>query len=90
MFLTQSELAKELGVSIASVARWETGENEPTMKITIMHLIHITLPIQKKECLNYMYMMKLQIKKGIYLYVLDGLEKHLNIRVFIPAQKLKA
>ena len=33
MFLTQSELAKELGVSIASVARWETGENEPTMKV---------------------------------------------------------
>lgn len=33
MFLTQSEFAKELGVSIASVARWETGENEPTMKI---------------------------------------------------------
>lgn len=33
MFLTQSEFAKELGVSIASVARWETGENEPTMKV---------------------------------------------------------
>lgn len=30
MLLTQSEFAKELGVSIASVARWETGENEPT------------------------------------------------------------
>lgn len=33
MLLTQSEFAKELGVSIASVAIWETGENEPTMKI---------------------------------------------------------
>ena len=33
MFLTQTEFAKELGVSLASVARWETGENEPTMKI---------------------------------------------------------
>ena len=33
MFLTQSEFAKELGVSIDSVARWETGENEPTMKV---------------------------------------------------------
>ena len=33
MFLTQSEFAKELGVSIASIARWETGENEPTMKV---------------------------------------------------------
>ena len=33
MFLTQSEFAKELGVSIASVARWETGENDPTMKV---------------------------------------------------------
>ena len=33
MFLTQTEFAKELGVSIASVARWETGENEPTMKV---------------------------------------------------------
>lgn len=33
MFLTQSEFAKELVVSISSVARWETGENESTMKI---------------------------------------------------------
>ena len=33
MLLTQSEFAKKLGVSIASVARWETGENEPTMKV---------------------------------------------------------
>lgn len=33
MFLTQSEFAKELGVSISSVARWKTGENESTMKI---------------------------------------------------------
>lgn len=33
MFLTQSEFAKEVGVSIASVARLETGENEPTMKV---------------------------------------------------------
>lgn len=33
MLLIQSEFAKELGVSIASVAIWETGENEPTMKI---------------------------------------------------------
>lgn len=33
MFLTQTEFAKELGVSIASVARWESGENEPTMKV---------------------------------------------------------
>lgn len=29
-------------------------------------------------------------KKGIYEYVLDGLEKHLNIRAFSNAQKLKA
>ena len=29
-------------------------------------------------------------KKGIYAYVLDGLEKHLNIRAFTKAQKLKA
>lgn len=33
MLLTQSEFAKELGVSIASIARWETGENESTMKV---------------------------------------------------------
>lgn len=33
MILTQSEFAKELGVSIASVARWETGQNKPTMKV---------------------------------------------------------
>ena len=28
-------------------------------------------------------------KKGIYLYVLDGLEKHLNLRTFTDAQKLR-
>ena len=33
MILTQTEFAKELGVSLASVARWELGENEPTMKV---------------------------------------------------------
>jgi DNA-binding transcriptional regulator YiaG len=33
MLLTQTEFAKELGVSLASVARWEIGENEPTMKV---------------------------------------------------------
>jgi DNA-binding helix-turn-helix protein len=33
MLLTQSEFAKMLGVSLASVARWELGENEPTMKV---------------------------------------------------------
>lgn len=27
MLLTQTEFAKELGVSIASVARWELGDN---------------------------------------------------------------
>ena len=32
MLLTQTEFAKELGVSIASVARWELGDCEPTMK----------------------------------------------------------
>lgn len=29
-------------------------------------------------------------KKGIYLYVLDGQEKHLNLRTFTEAQKIKA
>lgn len=33
MFLTQVEFAKEIGTSIASVARWELGKNEPTMKM---------------------------------------------------------
>jgi len=33
MLLTQTEFANELGVSLASVARWEIGENEPTMKV---------------------------------------------------------
>ena len=33
MLLTQKEFAEFLCVSIASVARWETGVNEPTMKI---------------------------------------------------------
>ena len=33
ILLTQTEFAKELGVSLASVARWELGENEPTMRV---------------------------------------------------------
>ena len=33
MFLTQTDFAKEIGVSLATVARWEIGENEPTMKM---------------------------------------------------------
>lgn len=28
--------------------------------------------------------------KGIYLYIFDGLEKHLNLRTFSPAQRLRA
>ncbi len=33
MLVTQSELAEILGVSFASVNRWENEEHEPTMKI---------------------------------------------------------
>lgn len=33
LLLTQTEFADLLGVSLASVARWELGENEPTMKM---------------------------------------------------------
>ena len=32
MLVTQSELASILGVSFASVNRWENEEHEPTMK----------------------------------------------------------
>ena len=32
-FLTQTDLANLLGVSLASVTRWETSQFEPTMKI---------------------------------------------------------
>ena len=32
MLLTQTELAKKLGVSFATVNRWENGEHQPTMK----------------------------------------------------------
>lgn len=32
-FLTQTDLANLLGVSLASVTRWETGQFEPTMKL---------------------------------------------------------
>ena len=31
--LTQEELAKKLGVSFATVNRWEQGHHEPTMKM---------------------------------------------------------
>lgn len=31
--LTQTEFAALLGVSIASVTRWETGHYQPTMKV---------------------------------------------------------
>lgn len=33
MLLTQTELAKKLGVAFATVNRWENGEHQPTMKI---------------------------------------------------------
>ena len=33
MLLTQMEFANYLGVSFASINRWETGRFEPTMKI---------------------------------------------------------
>ena len=33
MLLTQMEFAQFLGVSLASINRWETGRFEPTMKI---------------------------------------------------------
>ena len=32
MLVTQQELADMLGVSFATVNRWENGHNEPTMK----------------------------------------------------------
>lgn len=41
MLLTQEELASKIGVSFASVNRWENGEHEPTMKVkrTLMKLM---------------------------------------------------
>ncbi len=33
MTLSQAELAEVLGVSYASVNRWETGKHEPTIKV---------------------------------------------------------
>ena len=33
MLLTQMEFAEYLGVSFASINRWETGRFEPTMRI---------------------------------------------------------
>ena len=32
LFITQTELADMIGVSFASVNRWEQGHHEPTMK----------------------------------------------------------
>lgn len=31
-FLTQEDFAKEIGVSFATVNRWETGKAKPTLK----------------------------------------------------------
>ena len=33
MILSQMELAGKLGVSFASVNRWETGKHDPTIKV---------------------------------------------------------
>ena len=33
LIITQEELAALLGVSFASINRWETGKHEPTTKI---------------------------------------------------------
>lgn len=32
LLLSQTELAKKLGVSYATVNRWENGDHEPTLK----------------------------------------------------------
>ncbi|MEA4830836.1 MAG: helix-turn-helix transcriptional regulator [Enterococcus thailandicus] len=32
MFLTQEDFAKEIGVSFATVNRWETGKAKPNLK----------------------------------------------------------
>lgn len=32
LFLTQREIAVELGVNAVTVCRWETGKSEPNMK----------------------------------------------------------
>ena len=32
LLLTQDELAKELGVTFATINRWENGHHEPTIK----------------------------------------------------------
>ena len=36
VLLTQTELAEKLGVSFASVNRWENGHNETTIKVKRM------------------------------------------------------
>ena len=33
LIITQGDLAELLGVSFASINRWETGKHEPTIKI---------------------------------------------------------
>lgn len=33
LLLSQEELAEELGVSFATVNRWENGHHEPTIKV---------------------------------------------------------
>lgn len=33
LIITQTELAELLGVSFASINRWETGKHEPTTKV---------------------------------------------------------
>ena len=33
LIITQGELAELLGVSFASINRWETGKHEPTTKV---------------------------------------------------------
>ncbi len=42
-FLTQSELAKELGVTLLTVSRWETGKFEPNMKIKTVNVLDVLL-----------------------------------------------
>lgn len=32
LLITQTELAEKLGVSFATINRWENGHNEPTMR----------------------------------------------------------
>lgn len=47
--LTQTEMAKELGVSLAVLSRWENGHDEPRRGMVMAYALRCSVPLDWLE-----------------------------------------